>query len=359
MKYKRLSLTIIPLLSVILMLFSLSACTQGNTGASAEIISESEAKKIALEDCGEKEEDIIYQKISLDTDDGIKVYEYDFDVQDFEYEYEINAETGKIIKKSKETRTNTLQPSATQAPAETTAAEPVATDVPSDTTVPPQPEEITLEQAKGIALADSGISKDMAVFTKQEKDTDEQTVHYDIEFFDDKNKYEYEIDLKGNIIKREKEALNAPVLNPEPNDITLEQAKDIALKDSGANRDKAVFTKQEKDFDGQKAHYEIEFYDDANEYEYEIDLNGNIIKRETEPLRASSAGQYITADEAIAAALSHAGLTLNQVTEVKAEFEAENTAVYEVEFRSGYTEYEYVINAADGSVISFKSDIDD
>lgn len=63
-----------------------------------DLISETKAKEIVLAHADVKVDDIIKYSIELDEEDGILVYEIEFNVGDTEYEYEINAETGAIIK---------------------------------------------------------------------------------------------------------------------------------------------------------------------------------------------------------------------------------------------------------------------
>lgn len=61
----------------------------------------------------------------------------------------------------------------------------------------------------------------------------------------------------------------------------------------------------------------------------------------------------ITAKEAKEAALRHAGLTDSQVSDVDIDLDRDNgTLIYEVDFNSGNTEYDYDINAETGDVIS-------
>lgn len=62
---------------------------------------------------------------------------------------------------------------------------------------------------------------------------------------------------------------------------------------------------------------------------------------------------YIGGDKALQTALDHAGLTSAQVYDIDTEFEKDKySAWYEVEFESGGTEYDYIIDAANGSILS-------
>ena len=66
----------------------------------------------------------------------------------------------------------------------------------------------------------------------------------------------------------------------------------------------------------------------------------------------------IDREEAVKTALKHAGLTENQITVVKNEKEIENgKSVYEIEFYTDdFQEYDYVIDAKNGTVISYDTD---
>lgn len=66
-------------------------------------ISLEDAKSIALQDAGFDASQVQFTNTGLDTDDGIEKYEIDFTNGGYEYEYDINAKTGEIIEKSKDT----------------------------------------------------------------------------------------------------------------------------------------------------------------------------------------------------------------------------------------------------------------
>ena len=66
------------------------------------------------------------------------------------------------------------------------------------------------------------------------------------------------------------------------NQITVEQAKAIALEHANLKEEDVKFTKSELEFDNGRYEYDIEFRTDRfNEYDYTIDAeNGNILKFE-------------------------------------------------------------------------------
>ena len=76
--------------------------------------------------------------------------------------------------------------------------------------------------------------------------------------------------------------------------------------------------------------------------------------------RSASDGAYIGTEAAQAAAYAHAGVTAASVRELETEFDYEDgRMVYEVEFKSGATEYEYDIDATNGTVVKYKTERDD
>lgn len=71
----------------------------------------------------------------------------------------------------------------------------------------------------------------------------------------------------------------------EVKEITVDEAKNIALKAAGLNEADVTFIKTERDFDDGVKKYEIEFINGAKEYNYEINMQtGEIIGQEVESI---------------------------------------------------------------------------
>lgn len=71
----------------------------------------------------------------------------------------------------------------------------------------------------------------------------------------------------------------------------------------------------------------------------------------------ASQSAYIGADAAKSAALKHAGLSTEQVTFLKAEFDYDDgRMIYEVDFHSGSKKYEYEIDASNGQVVKYETE---
>ena len=159
------------------------------------------------------------------------------------------------------------------------------------------------------------------------------------------------------------------------NKITIEQAQEIALKHAGLTKDQVSFIKIENDIDNGLEKYDIEFYCNGKEYDYEINAaNGQIIKYDydiednyitnnninnTQINEQSNVNNTakISVDRAKEIALSHAGLTSSEVNFKRTELDFDNgIQKYEVEFYYNYIEYSYDIDANTGVVLSYEQD---
>lgn len=147
---------------------------------------------------------------------------------------------------------------------------------------------IVLDEAKTAALSHAGLSENDVVFVKAKLENDDGTAEYDIEFTANNVKYEYEIDASdGKVLE-----FSSKTISEVPNNtgtssaetsvqITLDEAKDIALKHAGFTSSQVNFTKAELDYDDGDAEYEIEFRVNGHEYEYKINAEtGKIIEYE-------------------------------------------------------------------------------
>lgn len=191
---------------------------------------------------------------------------------------------------------------------------------------------------------------------------DETPAHYEVELeVPGHGELEYRVDAyTGQVLSGPANVkLSAPVNPANPSgDIGMEAAKSAALKHAGLSS--ATFTKAERDYDDGRWEYELEFHTDSAAYEVTVDAaTGSVLDYEKENLRSGGTSD-IGAQAAKSAALQHAGLSESQVRELQVEWDNENgRAVYEVEFKSGGMEYEYVIDAATGSVLEHQAERDD
>ncbi len=184
---------------------------------------------------------------------------------------------------------------------------------------------------------------------------DETPAHYEVELeVPGHGELEYRVDAyTGQVLSGQADVTPSV---PAAGDVGLEAAKSAALKHAGLST--AVFTKAERDYDDGRLEYELEFHTDSAAYEVTVDAaTGRVLDYEKENLRGSTGGTDIGAQAAKSAALRHAGLSEGQVQELQVEWDSEHgRAVYEVEFKSGGMEYEYVIDAATGSVLEHQAE---
>lgn len=189
---------------------------------------------------------------------------------------------------------------------------------------------------------------------------DETPAHYEVEFqVPGKGELEYKVEAyTGQVLSGPANVQPSTPVNPS-GDIGMEAAKSAALKHAGLST--AVFTKAERDYDDGRLEYELEFHTDSAAYEVTVDAaTGRVLDYEKENLRGGTGSTDIGAQAAKSAALRHAGLSEGQVQELQVEWDNENgRAVYEVEFKSGGMEYDYVIDAATGAVLDHEVERDD
>ena len=165
--------------------------------------------------------------------------------------------------------------------------------------------------------------------------------------------------------------------------ITLDEAKKIALNHANLTSKEVSFINAEADMDNGVEFYDIEFYNNNKEYDYEISAaDGKIIEydydvegygesanvsnnnssntnKQNTNTNSNTSSNKISADKAKKIALNHANLTSSQVSYVQVEADFDDyTPSYDVEFYHNNVEYSYEINANNGNIISFEKDID-
>ncbi|MDE7245506.1 MAG: PepSY domain-containing protein [Oscillospiraceae bacterium] len=146
--------------------------------------------------------------------------------------------------------------------------------------------------------------------------------------------------------------------------ITAEAAKAAALNHAGLTADQVTFTKEKLEWDDGGQIYDIEFYTSSHrEYEYEIDARtGAVLSFDhdhdhgTGSVTPPAATGTITRDKAQEIALAKvAGATAQNVKKIKTDRE-NGRLIYEVEIIYGGNEYEFEINAADGTVLKMEAE---
>lgn len=181
--------------------------------------------------------------------------------------------------------------------------------------------------------------------------------------------------------------LHSAPQNPPPGNaatkVTAEQAETIALTHAGLMAEEVTELRSHPDRDGRVRHMDVDFRVGDWEYDYEISLTGTVLEweKEYEPVKikppattvapaqleappvtepAPAQPKKLTAEEAKALALAHAGLAEDQVTHLRVEFDYDDgIPEYEVEFMADGWEYEYEIHGETGRILSWDKDWDD
>ncbi|MBQ9531909.1 MAG: PepSY domain-containing protein [Eubacterium sp.] len=179
-------------------------------------IGASAALTIALNDAGVGKEEAKNTSSNFEKENGVYVFEVEFNANSNEYEYEIDASTGEILKRDVEgrkTKENLTEKSETTTEKttlsdekQTTASKQKTTKQTTKAKTTKQSENIGIDAAKRIALNNAGVGASQVRFTKAKLDYDDGVAQYEIEFIKGNTEYEYEIDAKtGKIIDFDKE----------------------------------------------------------------------------------------------------------------------------------------------------------
>lgn len=241
---------------------------------------------------------------------------------------------------------------------------------------PSDKEYIGADAAKHAALMHAGDEvAERATQVKVELDCEDSIMIYEVEFTVDGYEYDYEIDAKtGAVRKAEKELDDDSVSTdskvPPDGKIGEENAVETALNHAGFSMEQ--ITGLEVEFDGDETpHYDVSFHAQGYEYDYEIGAyDSSVLKSEKEPdddrkesVDAPVNGgetDQIGEQEALSAALKHAGLTKEQVKELEVEKDVENgKPVFEISFKSGGYEYDYEIDGMTGGILKSEKERDD
>ncbi len=174
---------------------------------------------------------------------------------------------------------------------------------------------------------------------------------------------EHKLDVRGIIdYDADDSLLENMVDNIEDNEnasqavLTAAEAKAKALASAGIEAEEASFLKVELDEDDGRLCYEIEFFANGVAYEYKIHAEtGEVVAQEQDMDKRPTTDSTIklTADEAKAKALAHAGVKAEAVRIVRAELEYDDgIPYYEIEFIGNHIAYEYEIHAESGDVLA-------
>lgn len=241
--------------------FSMS---QADASTSAALIGMGKGADIALSDAGLKENQVNDLTAKYRTENGVSFYTVTFTSGSYTYEYRVNAVDGSILQADRNAVTQATETGTTTGSQTTTT------------------KKITKAKAKSIALKHAGVSASKATFVKAKLDYEDGQQVYEIEFYSGNTEYDYEIlASNGKIISYDKDIENYKIPRKNTSSSTYigkAKAKSIALKDAGVSASSATFTKTKLDYEDGIRVYEIEFYTNSAEYEYEINAKTGKIR---------------------------------------------------------------------------------
>ena len=318
--------------------------TRPTQSASGTDIGSAAAQSAALSHAGFSQSQVTGLRAVPDFDDGIYSYEVEFWVGSTEYDYDIDGYTGGVISFEVKTHTGYVS-SGGSASAGGNGSSPSAGDIGS-------------AEAQATALSHAGLTESQVTGLRTTRDYDDGRLEYDVEFWNGTTEYDYTINgATGAVISFDTEIHQAAANT----DIGTEAAKSAAFSAAGTSASGASAVRVERDYDDGRLEYDVEFWVGTTEWDITVDGSSGAIleqKREDHP-NAISPDQAIGREAALTAALNHAGIAQSDIYDVEVEQELdERTPHYEVQFKSGYMEYEYRIDAATGAVLFHESEWD-
>ncbi len=325
------------------------------------VIGKQKAQEIALADAGVAAGEALHLIVKPDWDDGVRIYEVEFYTASQEYDYEIHAETGDILSRDREAEWNGTAASGSSNTVSTGSTGSTASASTTD---------IGEAKAKSVALNHAGISESSTSYIYAKKDWDDGRWVYDVEFWADGKEYDYEILASdGTILSYDYDAeyqwngSTGTGSTSSTADIGEAKAKSVALNHAGISESSTSYIYAKKDWDDGRWVYDVEFWADGKEYDYEIlASDGTILSYDYDAEyqwsgSSSTSGDTISTEKVKSIVTDRAGVS-GTFRELKLERDDGRT-VYEGEMRSGRTDYEFTIDAYTGAVLEWDTDWDD
>lgn len=268
------------------------AADQQQSSQPTSLISMEQAQTAALDAANIDAANADVSSATLSEIAGITCYKVEFTSGDYAYSYSINAESGEVLEMSswEQTVATIIPDSGTQADAATstagTATTPnAATPAQSSPNTNTSTGAVSEAKAQEIALAHAGVKPADATITKSKLDYDDGRQIYEIEWYANGAKYDYEIDVAtGEIIDSSYEAKTV-VGTGNSATVSEATAKQTALARVSGATEKDIY-EWKLDYDDGRPEYEGKIIYGGTEYEFTIDATtGTITEWDTEAVR--------------------------------------------------------------------------
>ena len=291
-------------------------------------ITVAEAKTVVLENAGLLEENVVFVRLLLDSDGDVAQYDIEFVSATAEYTYTVNAVTGEILSLNCEAGHFDLS----KLPTEHTQADSTQANDALTGSSPEDRQTDTSQNSQANTQADGSQSGSQSGTQADGSRTDCIPNEPDIQY------------------------------------IGRDAATQTALSHAGFDADSVRISHVHLEFDDGCWQYDVEFYKDNTEYDYDIDaLTGAILScshdTDYHNRHHGSAGTpgtaMLTEETAIQTALDYAGISEQDAEFLTAELDYDDDcAEYEIEWYVGRTEYECDVDAYTGEVLSFHKELD-
>lgn len=267
--------------TALLLAAALAGC--GNTPAADQTakISMEQAQTAALDAANIAAADADISSATLSEVAGVTCYKVEFTSGDHTYAYSISAENGEVLEASyrdknaapaDSTQTDTPASGATTTPAQITPSTSTSTGA------------VDEAKAQEIALAHAGVNAADATITKSKLDYDDGRQVYELEWYANGAKYDYEVAVAtGEIVNS---GYEAKTLVGTRNSATVSEAtaKQTALARVSGATEKDIY-EWKLDYDDGRPEYEGKIIYGGTEYEFTIDAaSGNITEWDAEAL---------------------------------------------------------------------------
>ena len=342
---------------------------QPQSSQQASYISMDAAQSAALDAASIAAADANFSATTLDDVAGITCYKIEFSAGGYDYAYSINAESGEVLEASYHeqagaaalpdgsTGTTTTQPSTTKPNVGAVTTAPAQTNTPNTNTSTGAVDEA---KAQEIALAHAGVKAADATITKSKLDYDDGRQVYEIEWYANGAKYDYEIAVAtGEIVNSGYEAKTV-VGTGSSATVSEATAKQTALARVSGATEKDIY-EWKLDYDDGRPEYEGKIIYGGTEYEFTIDAaTGEIISYDydaesntTSQSTNTNANVKISEATAKQTALARvSGATEKDIYEWKLDYD-DGRPEYEGKIIYGGTEYEFTIDANTGKIIEW------
>ncbi len=254
---------------------------QSQSSQQAEYISMEQAQTAALQAANIEASNASISSSTLSEVAGVTCYKVEFTSGDYVYAYSINAESGEVLEASY--RDKNAAP-ADSAQTDTTASGATTTPAQSAPNTNTSTGAVDEAKAQEIALAHAGVNAADATITKSKLDYDDGRQVYEIEWYANGAKYDYDVAVAtGEIVNS---GYEAKTVVGTGNSATVSEAtaKQTALARVSGATEKDIY-EWKLDYDDGRPEYEGKIIYDGSEYEFTIDAtSGNITEWDAEVL---------------------------------------------------------------------------